>query len=204
MKIVFFKVLESTQTYLLSHLQEDLCVVALQQSHGIGSRGNSWKAVEEGLYFSFCINLCALPKDLKIQSASIFFGFLFKEILCQKGFDVWLKWPNDLYVDSKKIGGVIVTHRGEKIVCGIGLNFISQEFGSLGVVLDRRELLEMFFEKLKNTTQWKQSFRKYKLEFYKSLETNFHDQEEILSLKNAELLDDGAIFCDGRVIYSLR
>lgn len=202
--MLFFDTLQSTQTYLLEHLQENLCIIALRQTQGLGSRGNKWEEVESGLYFSFCLSLESLPKDLKLQSASIFFGFLFKELLCERGFAVWLKWPNDIYMGQKKIGGVLVNQKKQKVICGIGINLISQSFGSLGCELDRKEVLEQFFKKLKNTSQWKQSFRKYKLEFYKNLDSNFHYQDEIIPLKEVQLLDDGAIFYDGKIIYSSR
>ncbi|WP_104697172.1 MULTISPECIES: biotin--[acetyl-CoA-carboxylase] ligase [unclassified Helicobacter] len=204
MEIVFFDTLESTQTFLLQKLQENICVVALKQTNGIGSRGNTWEGVESGLYFSFCLSCASLPKDLKIQSASIFFGYLFKEILCEEGFDIWLKWPNDLYFGESKIGGVIVNYKQDKVVCGIGLNFRSKKFANLGIELDKKKLLNKFFEKLKNTLEWKQVFRKYKLEFYRSSKFSFHQQQNQLSLSNAQLLEDGSICVDEKIFYSLR
>ena len=38
-----------------------------------------------------------------------------------------LKWPNDLWVDHRKLGGILIEHRGEaggacRVVIGIGLN----------------------------------------------------------------------------------
>lgn len=204
MEIVFFETLESTQTFLLQKLQENICIVALKQTNGVGSRGNSWECVESGLYFSFCLSCEALPKDLKIQSASLFFGFVFKEVLCDEGFDIWLKWPNDLYLGDDKVGGVIVNCKQNKVVCGIGLNFKSKKFVNLGTELDRKKLLEKFFEKLKNTLEWKQVFRKYKLEFYRSSKFKFHQQGGKLSLSSAKLLDDGSICVDEKIFYSLR
>ncbi|MCE3037841.1 biotin--[acetyl-CoA-carboxylase] ligase [Helicobacter anatolicus] len=204
MEIIFYDCLESTQSFLLNVLKNNLCVVALRQTKGIGSRGNQWDTVESGLYFSFCVEKKQLPCDLKIQSASIFFGFIFKEVLYEAGFDVWLKWPNDIYLKDAKIGGVLVNVKQDKVVCGIGLNFLSQSFGCLGEELERKEFLSLFFEKLKNTQEWKQIFSKYKIEFYKNLNFSFHDQDKVISLKKAFLLDDGSIDLCGKIIYSLR
>src|SRR3546814_20407029 len=41
--------------------------------------------------------------------------------------DVRLKWPNDLLADDRKLGGILIEHRGEaggacRVVVGIGLN----------------------------------------------------------------------------------
>lgn len=204
MDIVFFETLDSTQNFLLKRLQNNLCIVALKQTHGIGSRGNEWSTVESGLYFSFCMEVGALPRDLQMQSASIYFGFIFKEILKDYGFDVFLKWPNDIYLKGQKIGGVIVNVKQEKVVCGIGVNYMSSKFACLGRELDRKKLLEDFFEKLKNTSEWKEIFRKYKLEFYKNSEFYFHNQDDRISFRDAILLDDGSIDLQGKKFYSLR
>ena len=204
MEFVIYEELDSTQKFLLERAQENLCVVALRQSAGVGSRGNVWEGVQSGLYFSFCLSVSALPSDLALQSASIFFGYLFKELLCERGFEVFLKWPNDLYGSGGKLGGVMVSLRQEKLVCGIGLNFKSPKYGSLGVELERVELLKSFFAKIAKTTSWKQIFSKYKLEFYANLDWNFHHQEGKISLQEVQLLDDGAILHDGKIIYSSR
>ncbi|CBG39689.1 biotin--[acetyl-CoA-carboxylase] ligase [Helicobacter mustelae] len=204
MKILVFEELDSTQKFLLENPQAETCVVALHQSAGVGSRGNAWQGVESGLYFSFCVEKKTLPKDLELQSASIFFGFLCKEVLEQRGFVVWLKWPNDLYLEERKIGGVIVNVKRGFVICGIGVNFLSQSFGALGVELERNGLLEEFFEKLKKPLQWKETFRKYRLEFHKNSSFYFHHKGKLQSLCDAELLHDGAISIHGEKIYGFR
>jgi BirA family biotin operon repressor/biotin-[acetyl-CoA-carboxylase] ligase len=35
---------------------------------------------------------------------------------------VTLKWPNDLLVDGKKLGGIIAEVRGEAVIIGVGIN----------------------------------------------------------------------------------
>ncbi len=203
--------LPSTQIELLERAKSRLCLLALKQNAGIGSRGNSWSGVEEGLYFSFCLSKKDLPEDLALQSVSIYFGFWFKEILRQWNTDVWLKWPNDIYVEKKKIGGVMVSIKGDLLVCGIGLNFLSADasFGALGTCLDRLEVLEKFFEILQKSISWKQTLNKYKIEFYKNIDFSFHHRdpvrgEYVVELKDAELCEDGALLVWGQKIYSLR
>lgn len=83
-------------------LKPPIMVVAKRQSGGIGSRGNLWENVKEGLYFSFALPMETLPQDLPLESTSIYMGFIFKEVLQEEGSRVWLKWPNDLYIGKQK------------------------------------------------------------------------------------------------------
>ncbi|MDE5591503.1 MAG: biotin--[acetyl-CoA-carboxylase] ligase, partial [Helicobacter sp.] len=112
MKILFFEHLESTHIFLVDQIKHKLLeppvmVVAEHQSNGVGSRGNVWESVQEGLYFSFALFREVLPEDLHLESISIFYGYIFKMVLEEYGSKVWLKWPNDLYIENKKIGGVL-------------------------------------------------------------------------------------------------
>lgn len=209
MEIIVFDELPSTQLYLreqleLERLKSPVCVVAKRQKAGIGSRGNTWEQVRDALMFSFSMQRFSLPQDLPIQSASIFFGFIFKQTLVSMGFDVWLKWPNDIYLKDKKIGGVLVNIYRDEVICGIGLNIDADGFASLQQKIDKMELLEKFFEKIKNTLAWKDIFSKYELEFYKNLGFGFHYQGHIIELKNVKLSSDGAIELNGEKIYSFR
>jgi len=38
------------------------------------------------------------------------------------GDDVLLKWPNDLLLEGRKLGGILVETTGAKAICGIGIN----------------------------------------------------------------------------------
>ena len=112
MEVLCFNSLTSTQTYLLEALKNKklnvpICVMAKEQTAGIGSRDNSWEGGEGNLFFSLAVNLDDLPKDLPLSSASIYFSYIMKELIVQYEIDIWLKWPNDLYQGSDKIGGTI-------------------------------------------------------------------------------------------------
>lgn len=55
------------------------------------------------------------------------------ELRALSGVDIWIKWPNDLYIGSKKVGGILteaLTERNELqgVVVGLGINVnISEE-----------------------------------------------------------------------------
>lgn len=207
MKILYFKELSSTQLYLLDALKNNLlvspiCVVTNKQIAGIGSRGNIWKEVDEALTFSFALPISSLPTDLPLQSASIFFGFIFKEVL--KKFDVWLKWPNDLYVEKFKVGGVMANLCKNDVVCGIGLNIKAKNFNHLEGKVSKTATLEDFFEKIEKNYKWKEIFSKYALEFSRNFDFSFHFENEKTSLRDAILLPDGGIYLHDKKIYSFR
>lgn len=210
MEILTFESLPSTHLYLSEkiksgELQTPILVLAYQQNSGIGSRGNAWNAVKEGLYFSFAMVQEELPSDLALESISIYFGYIFKEVLAELGSQVCLKWPNDLYLGEKKIGGILCTKIAHNILVGIGLNLVVEnpEFGALDIGVSREEILNLFIKRIKIYT-WKQIFSKYKLEFSKNFQYSFHHNGELVSLRESELLDDGSILLKGERIYSLR
>jgi len=202
---------DSTQTYLLNALKEGslkspVCVTALRQESGKGSRGNSWSGLEGNLFFSFAIARSTLPEDLRLESSSIYFTYLLKDLLAEMGSNVWLKWPNDFYLQEVKIGGAITNLYRDELVCGIGLNtkVAPEGFSALDIEIENDQLLKRYFEILKKPPKWKQIFSKYEVEFVKSRSYFTHSGERRLSLENAILLDDGSIECDGQRIFSLR
>ncbi len=181
-------------------------IVADEQSSGIGSRGNSWISQKGNLFLSFCVDLKHLPKDLPIQSTSIYFSYLLKDILSFKGSKIWLKWPNDFYIKDKKIGGVITTKIESLIVCSIGLNLLysPKDFGKLDIEIDKKVLIEEFVKKIKKDFSWKQVFSKYKVEFQKAKEFHCHLDKKIISLKDVVLNEDGSITVNGKKVFSAR
>lgn len=214
MKITFFSTLPSTQEFLIEQIKcgavnREVCIVAEAQSKGIGSRGNEWEGVERGLYFSFAMHLSELPKDLQTQSMAIFFAFNFMRILRDLGSQIWLKYPNDLFLGSDKIGGVMCGVVGDFAVCGIGLNVVARRFAHLEksvgekVQGDVRGFLTRFFKCIKSSS-WGAVFSAYSAEFHKNYDFSFHANGEILSLKNATLCNDGAIKVGDKIIYCAR
>ena len=211
MTIYWLERVDSTQRYALDAVKNKtllppFAVVADRQDEGRGSRGNSWTGLEGNLFFSFAVDRALLPDDLKLESCSIYFAFLFKETLRWSGSQVWLKWPNDFYLGDRKVGGTITTLRQDVLVCGIGLNLANAPdgFGVLDVEISREMLLKAYCERMEKFPEWKEIFRLYALEFEKSRRYLTHDKHYKFSLENAVLCDDGSIVCDGQRMYSQR
>jgi BirA family biotin operon repressor/biotin-[acetyl-CoA-carboxylase] ligase len=180
--------------------------VANSQTDGVGSRGNSWSGVRNNLFLSFAIPLKDLPKDLRLESASIYFSYILKETLAELNSSVWLKWPNDFYISDKKIGGMITNLVEDSLVCGVGLNIADapENFAKLDIEVNRDELINIYFINIEKKSLWKQVFSKYKIEFYKNQNFYTHDKNLIISLEDASLQGDGSIVINGERIYSRR
>jgi BirA family biotin operon repressor/biotin-[acetyl-CoA-carboxylase] ligase len=87
-------------------------VIAEHQTAGRGRRDHRWDAPPgSALLVSFVL----APKPL----LSIAAGVAAAEAC---GSNVRLKWPNDLVVEDKKVGGILVENMAGKAVCGIGIN----------------------------------------------------------------------------------
>ena len=147
-----------------------------------------------------------MPKDLKLESASIYFAYILKIILNSLNSDVWIKWPNDFYIKDKKIGGMITNIVDDSLVCGVGLNMTTQPdgFAKLDIEVCREELLQKYFKKIEKKISWKQVFSKYELEFDKNKNFFTHNKGLRIPLEDVRLQSDGSIVRNGERIYSLR
>lgn len=211
MKIIKLEEVDSTHRYIKDYILENsyiepLCIFTDYQTQGIGSRGNSWLGIKGNIFFSFVVNKSYLPEDLPLQSSSIYFSYILKTVLRDMGSLVWLKWPNDFYMNQKKIGGTITTATKELIYCGIGMNLlsVSEDFGKLDITIDVDELLKNYFFLLEKKILWKEIFSDFKIEFQhsKKFQTTIDNQK--ISLENVILNDDGSIQVNNKKVFSLR
>ncbi len=211
MEILSFNTLPSTQLYLLEKLRDKSCslpiaVLAKEQTNGVGSRDNSWEGGDGNLFFSLAIPLEFLPKDLPLNSASIYFSFIMKEVLLEYKEDIWLKWPNDLYHNKSKIGGTITKKVDNIFLCGMGVNLQKNQnnFESLNLDIEPLFLLEKYLCELEKYPSWKQIFSQYRIEFDRSKVCFTHINSEYKSLENAILSEDGSLIIDNKRVYSIR
>jgi BirA family biotin operon repressor/biotin-[acetyl-CoA-carboxylase] ligase len=211
LEICYLESAASTQTLLEEavkngKLEPPICVWTLNQTNGVGSRGNDWRGLEGNLAFSFAMKLDALPNDLPPQSASLYFGFLFKETLNSLGSQVWLKWPNDFYISNKKIGGAITKIFGRAIVCGVGINVISPDaaFGAIDIALEPPKTLKKFLQKAQGAEKWGEVFSRYRLEYPLSQAYQVHSDARVFALKDAVLEADGSVRVGEERVFSQR
>ncbi len=211
LEIYSFETLPSTQKYLVEKIQKGdfeapVAVIAAEQHQGVGSRENSWGGGEGNFFASFAVNLADLPKDLSLGSSSIYFAHIMKQTLDALGENVWLKWPNDFYIDGEKVGGVITQKVKNSLVCGIGINLknSSNGFRTLYSDISAEFLFKSYLEAVKKFPKWKQIFSEYQLEFEQSRRFSVHIENYQTSLRNALLCEDGSLLIEGKRVYSLR
>lgn len=100
--------------------------VAEQQTAGRGRQGRVWLArPRSALLFSLAVPLHRLPANL--PAVTLATGVALADALGQRGVAVALKWPNDLLVDGRKLGGILcelaVDGEGRAtLVVGVGIN----------------------------------------------------------------------------------
>jgi len=211
LEILCFNTLASTQTYLLDVLKAKkvntpICVMAKEQTAGIGSRDNSWEGGEGNLFFSFAMSLDDLPKDLPLSSASIYFSYIMREVISDYGVDIWLKWPNDLYHNLDKIGGTITKKVDNILICGMGINLQKNAngFKALNLNVEPIFLLKAYLLTLAEYRSWKQIFSLYRIEFERSGAFYTHIDGELKPLKNAILSEDGSLLIENKRVYNIR
>jgi BirA family transcriptional regulator, biotin operon repressor / biotin---[acetyl-CoA-carboxylase] ligase len=123
--------IDSTNTALLERANpaHGTCEVLLAeyQTAGRGRRGRTWLAPPGGaICLSMSWSFQEVPQDLAALGLAM--GVCALRALRVHGFDgVTLKWPNDLLVAERKLGGVLIDLRAESagpasVVIGIGLN----------------------------------------------------------------------------------
>lgn len=118
----------STNTFLMEQDHDAVvaCIAEHQQA-GRGRRGRDWVSpFGANLYFSLGWPFASLPPDFPALGLAA--GVAARRALMDVGYDgVQLKWPNDLYANGAKLGGILLEMRGEppgpcRVIAGIGIN----------------------------------------------------------------------------------
>ncbi len=123
----YFSCLPSTNDYAKSKREEgrDLIVTASCQSGGRGTKGRAFSSNEGGVYLSkltFYENMAAKNAFKIMANAAV----AVCETLRFYGLQPVIKWVNDIYVNDKKICGILI----ENVFSG---NFISSSVVGIGL-----------------------------------------------------------------------
>ncbi len=133
--ITVLPVIDSTNQYLMERIGSlssgDACV-AEYQYQGRGRRGRQWiSPFGANLYLSLYWRLEQGPAAA--IGLSLVIGIVMAEALHSLGArDVRVKWPNDLYLDDRKLAGILVEISGKAgdaahLVLGLGINLTMRE-----------------------------------------------------------------------------
>ena len=127
---------EASRLWSASPLSEMLVVTCERQTAGRGQRGNVWHSGDGvNLLFSIMVRptfLAATRQFLLSEAVAL----ALHRALLHYGIDATLKWPNDIYVGSCKLAGVLVEldYSGssvEQAIIGIGLNVNQTAFPTM-------------------------------------------------------------------------
>ncbi|VEC01686.1 Bifunctional protein BirA [Cedecea lapagei] len=171
--VAVLPVIDSTNQYLLDRLSTlqsgDACIAEYQQA-GRGRRGRQWfSPFGANLYLSMYWRLEQGPAAA--IGLSLVIGIVMAEVLQRLGAeDVRVKWPNDLYLNDRKLAGILVELTGKtgdaaQIVIGAGINLamrnvtadvINQGWINLqeaGIRIDRNTLAVTLIHELRTALQ---------------------------------------------------
>lgn len=136
--ILVEKSLTSTNTILkelaAKHYPEGTVLIAEEQTAGRGRRGRSFYSPGKyGVYFSVLLKMGEKVEEptLITAAAAVAAVHAIKDVL---GVSVGIKWVNDLYLDGKKVCGILTEsvlngERVETVILGVGINVTAPESG---------------------------------------------------------------------------
>jgi BirA family biotin operon repressor/biotin-[acetyl-CoA-carboxylase] ligase len=205
---IYLRTVNSTNTWAKAHahkLEPFSCIVADEQTAGRGRFERQWispagQSVYASLFFTVPSGSAYL---INVGQIMAFSG---AQMLCDKGFPAEIKWPNDILIKGKKIGGVLTEtlplDNSVGVIIGIGLNVnmekatldqIDQPATSLlqlsGKIWDLQLILQTLME------QFLKNFELLEKEGFPAFETSFN---ELLAYKGQQIkCHDGTQTCEG-------
>ena len=131
-----FKSIDSTNKYAREKAEQapasGSVVLAEQQSAGRGRRGKTWVSpFAANIYLSIVWDFEQGAQALEGLSLAV--GVAVKRALNAQGVNgVQLKWPNDIYVEGQKLGGILLEMIGDpagqcSVIVGVGINVAMPE-----------------------------------------------------------------------------
>ena len=161
--IQIFDELDSTNRWALQHGHCGSVCLAEQQTAGRGRRGRQWYS-PAGVNIYLSVRWCFDQVLAHLPMLGLVTGVAVAEALQIYGISGHgLKWPNDIYWQGKKLGGILLEASGnlQQVVIGIGLNvnvqpeinpLIEQPWSSLqiahGKVIARNTLIGVILNQL--------------------------------------------------------
>jgi len=125
-ELLKFKQVTSTQDVLrrLIKNKKEIAVFAYRQTKGRGRHKREWFSPAGGLYLSVLI----FP-ERNINSIPLISCLTVIETLKNLNFNnLSIHWPNDVFLNNKKICGILCEKTDSAIICGMGLNVNIRKF----------------------------------------------------------------------------
>lgn len=124
-KVIHYKEVGSTQDTAKRFVSqgEEAAIVAQRQKRGRGRQGRPWLSPPGGLYLS----LILFP-HMHMTSIPLLASLVIVKLLEEYGFvKLSILWPNDVFLEGKKVCGIICEQYKKAVICGIGLNINNEK-----------------------------------------------------------------------------
>ena len=138
--IFTFKTSPSTNAEAMTRLMNGglthgTLIVADEQTKGRGRMGKSFFSPKSGIYMSVC--LCkSIERMQDVMVITPAAAVAVRSAIAKlTGIDAKIKWVNDIYIDKKKVCGILTqadidfeSGKAGTFIVGIGINFVEQDF----------------------------------------------------------------------------
>lgn len=134
-EIIFFESIGSTNTAALELAEKGAphgtVVIADRQTKGKGRLGRTWVSPpKKNIYMSVILRPEIEPKDATLLTIMTAVSCA-KGVMKSTGLKAEIKWPNDLMISNKKLGGILTEMKSDPdgivfAVIGIGINVNSK------------------------------------------------------------------------------
>ncbi len=137
-------------------LGRTIVISALHQTGGRGRRGKNWQEIIGNLYFTYTQEAGAQELSKIVSIVGLSLAKVIKKLSPQS--DVQIKWPNDVFLEGKKMSGILIENI-EKDIWGIGIginvvgapilegtNYQATSLKENGIELDRTEILHYYLK----------------------------------------------------------
>jgi len=137
--IIELETVDSTNNYAAKLLRESIVpdgtvITAQSQTDGRGQRGANW---DSNFGENLLLSIILYPKQLISQNQfylSKAISLAIREFIeMETNQDAFIKWPNDIIVNNKKIAGILIETnwqdvRIQSVIAGVGINLNQKSF----------------------------------------------------------------------------
>jgi BirA family biotin operon repressor/biotin-[acetyl-CoA-carboxylase] ligase len=176
--------------------------IAEEQTKGRGRKDRQWHSVK-GKSLTASILLRGAPVGEGITAV---FGLAVVRALGRSVHGMALKWPNDIYVGGKKLGGILAESRGDAIVIGFGINVNEEAADFPAALADTAVSLRMAagrrFDRGRVVLDVLESFEALLAEYERAgfALMRPHVEKHLLHIGKNVLIEDGAARYEGVVL----
>lgn len=130
-------------------------VLAKRQTAGRGRMDRRFFSPEGGMYLSVILRPALPPEELSLVTPMAATA-VWKAVEKAAGIRLGIKWVNDLYLEGKKVCGILCECAGDAVIVGVGLNLKAPEggfppdlnAGALNILCPVRKMADMVAQEL--------------------------------------------------------